>query len=161
MSHTQNVTERLWNTFALQPMQPDYDTHYTDFTFGGHLGFLGSLAIATSVNCPAPLATWTWELRANLAVNNGHGSTNTGFVILASGTAAGTTPYVDVSVTCAGTFTASVSTDKLWDVTETAYSSSVAPTVFPPQTAYRWYEMTTSGATAACSLTANGGSVSE
>ncbi len=38
MSHTQNVTERIWNPFALQPLEPDYDTHYTDFTFGGHLG---------------------------------------------------------------------------------------------------------------------------
>ena len=160
MSHTQNVTERIWNPFALQPLEPDYDTHYTDFTFGGHLGFLGSLAIVSTVNAPSPGATWTWELRANLSVNNGHGSTNSGYVVLASGTETGATTYKDVSVTCAGTFTASVSTDKLWAVTETGYSSSVAPTVFPPNTAYRWYEMTTSGATAACSITANGGSIS-
>lgn len=160
MSHTQNVTERIWNPFALQPLEPDYDTHYTDFTFGGHLGFLGSLAIVSTVNAPSPGATWTWELRANLSVNNGHGSTNSGYVVLASGTETGATSYKDVSVTCAGTFTASVSTDKLWAVTETAYSSSVAPTVFPPNTSYRWYEMTTSGATAACSITANGGSIS-
>jgi hypothetical protein len=160
MSHTQNVTERIWNPFATQPLEPDYDTHFTDFSFGGHLGFLGSLAIVSTVNAPSPGSAWTWELRANLAVNNGHGSTNSNYVVLASGTETGATTYKDVSVTCAGTFTASVSTDKLWDVTETAYSSSVAPTVFPPRTAYRWYEMTTSGATAACSITANGGSVS-
>jgi len=109
MSHTQNVTERIWNPFALQPLEPDYDTHYTDFTFGGHLGFLGSLAIVSTVNAPSPSATWTWELRANLSVNNGHGSTNSGYVVLASGTETGTTMYKDVSVTCAGTFTASVS----------------------------------------------------
>lgn len=160
MSHTQNITERIWNPFALQPLEPDYDTHFTDFLFGGHLGFLASLAIVSTVVAPSPGVTWTWQLRANLAVNNGHGSTNSGHVVLASGTEAGGTAYVDVSVTCGGTFTASVSTDILWDITETAYSSSVAPTIFPPPTAYRWYEMTTSGATAACSITANGGSIS-
>lgn len=159
MSHTQNVTERIWNPFAVQPLEPDYDTHSTDFTFGGHLGFLGSLAIATNVVAPSPGSAWTWELRANLAVNNGHGSTNSGYVVLASGSETGGTTYRDVSVTCAGTFTASVSTDKLWTITEAGFSSSTAPTQFPSLTSYTWNELTTSGATAACSITANGGSV--
>ena len=159
MSHTQNVTERLWNPFVIQPEEPDYDTHFTDFTFGGHLGFFGSLAIDGYINAPAPGATWTWELRANLVVNNGHGGTNTGYVVLASGTETGATGYKDVSVTCAGTFSASVSTDKLWTITEAGFSSSTAPTQFPSLTSYTWNELTTSGATAACSITANGGSV--
>jgi len=159
MSHTQNVTERIWNPFAVQPLEPDYDTHSTDFTFGGHLGFLGSLAIATNVVAPSPGSAWTWELRANLAVNNGHGSTNSGYVVLASGSETGGTTYRDVSVTCAGTFSASVSTDKLWTITEAGFSSSTAPTAFPSLTSYTWNELTTSGATAACSITANGGSV--
>jgi hypothetical protein len=159
MSHTQNVTERIWNPFAVQPLEPDYDTHSTDFTFGGHLGFLGSLAIATNVVAPSPGSAWSWELRANLAVNNGHGSTNSGYVVLASGSETGGTTYRDVSVTCAGTFTASVSTDKLWTITEAGFSSSTAPTAFPSLTSYTWNELTTSGATAACSITANGGSV--
>lgn len=159
MSHTQNVTERIWNPFAVQPLEPDYDTHSTDFTFGGHLGFLGSLAIATNVVAPSPGSAWSWELRANLAVNNGHGSTNSGYVVLASGSETGSTTYRDVSVTCAGTFSASVSTDKLWTITEAGFSSSTAPTAFPSLTSYTWNELTTSGATAACSITANGGSV--
>jgi len=159
MSHTQNVTERIWNPFAVQPLEPDYDTHFTNFTFGGHLGFLGSLAIATNVVAPSPGSAWTWELRANLAVNNGHGSTNSGYVVLASGSETGGTTYRDVSVTCAGTFSASVSTDKLWTITEAGFSSSTAPTAFPSLTSYTWNELTTSGATAACSITANGGSV--
>jgi hypothetical protein len=159
MSHTQNVTERIWNPFAVQPLEPDYDTHSTDFTFGGHLGFLGSLAIATNVVAPSPGSAWSWELRANLAVNNGHGSTNSGYVVLASGSETGSTTYRDVSVTCAGTFSASVSTDKLWTITEAGFSSSTAPTAFPSLTSYTWNELTTSGATAACSISANGGSV--
>ena len=160
MSHTQNVLARIYNPSVIAPFEPDYDTYNTDFTFSGHLGFLASLTIDDYRNQPVPLGTWTWELRGYVTVNNGHGLTNSQTVVIASGTEAGTTPYVDVSRTVSGTFTASVSTDKLWDITETGYSSSVAPTVFPPRTAYRWYEMTTSGATATCSLTVNGTSVS-
>jgi len=159
MSHTQNVLIRIWNPFAVQPLEPDYDTHYSGFTFGGHLGFSASLAIATSVVAPSPGSAWTWELRANITVNNGHGSTNTNYIVLASGSETGGTNYRDVSQTCAGTFTASVSTDKLWNFAEAAFSSSSAPTQFPSLTSVTWNEMTTSGATAACSLTAGGGSV--
>jgi hypothetical protein len=159
MSHTQNVLVRIWNPFATQPLEPDYDTHFTNFTFGGHLGFSGSLAIVSTVVAPSPGSAWTWELRANITVNNGHGSTNTSYVVLTSGSETGATTYKDVSQTVAGTFSASVSTDKLWDIAEAAFSSSSAPTQFPSLTSYTWYERTTTGATAACSLTAGGGSV--
>jgi hypothetical protein len=111
------------------------------------------------VVAPSPGSAWTWELRANITVNNGHGSTNTSYVVLTSGSETGATTYKDVSQTVAGTFSASVSTDKLWDIAEAAFSSSSAPTQFPSQTSYTWYERTTTGATAACSLTAGGGSV--
>jgi len=159
MSHTQNVLYRIWNPFATQPLEPDYDTHHTNFTFGGHLGFSASLTIATYINAPSPGSAWTWELRANITVNNGHGSSNTSYVVLTSGSETGATTYKDVSQTVAGTFSASVSTDKLWDIAEAAFSSSSAPTQFPSQTSYTWYERTTTGATAACSLSAGGGSV--
>lgn len=160
MSHTQNVLVRVWNPFAVQPEEPDYDQYFTDFTFGGHLGFSASLAIVTSIVAPSPGSAWTWELRANITVNNGHGSTNSSYVVLTSGSESGSTTYVDASATCAGDFSASVSVDKLWDIAEDSYSSSSAPTRFPSLTSYTWYEKTTSGATAACSLGAGGGSVS-
>ena len=138
MSHTQNVLVRIWNPFATQPLEPDYDTHFTNFTFGGHLGFSASLAIVSTVVAPSPGSAWTWELRANITVNNGHGSTNSSYTVLASGSETGATTYKDVSVTCAGTFSASVGVDKLWDVAEDSFSSSVAPTRFPSQTSYTW-----------------------
>ena len=159
MSHTQNVLVRIWNPFATQPLEPDYDTHFTNFTFGGHLGFSASLAIVSTVVAPSPGAAWTWELRANITVNNGHGSTNTSYTVLASGSETGATTYADASVTCAGTFSASVGVDKLWDIAEDSYSSSVAPTRFPSLTGYTWYERTTTSSTAACSLSAGGSSV--
>jgi hypothetical protein len=160
MSHTQNVQIRIWNPFAVQPEEPDYNTHYTNFTFGGHLGFSASLAIATNVVAASPGSAWTWELRANITVNNGHGSSSTSYKVLASGSETGGTTYKDVSATCAGDFSASVSTDKLWDIAEAGFSSSSAPTRFPSLTSYTWYELTTSGATAACSLSAGGSAVS-
>lgn len=160
MSHTQNVLVRIWNPFATQPQEPDYDTHFTNFTFGGHLGFSASLAIVTNVVAPSPGAAWTWELRANITVNNGHGSTNSSYTVLASGSETGATTYADASVTCAGTFSASVGVDKLWDIAEDSYSSSVAPTRFPSLTGYTWYERTTTSSTAACSLSAGASSVS-
>jgi hypothetical protein len=159
MSHTQNVLVRIWNPFATQPLEPDYDTHFTNFTFGGHLGFSASLAIAANVVAPSPGAAWTWELRANITVNNGHGSSNTSYTVLASGSETGSTTYADASATCAGTFSASVGVDKLWDIAEDSYSSSVAPTRFPSLTGYTWYERTTTSSTAACSLSAGGSSV--
>lgn len=160
MSHTQNVLYRIWNPFATQPLEPDYNTHHTNFTFGGHLGFSASLTIATYINAPSPGSAWTWELRANITVNNGHGSTATSYKVLASGSETGSTTYVDASATCAGDFSASVSVDKLWDIAENSFSSSSAPTRFPSLTSYTWYEKTTSGATAACSLSAGGSAVS-
>ena len=160
MSHTQNVLYRIWNPFATQPLEPDYDTHHTNFTFGGHLGFSASLTIATYINAPSPGSAWTWELRANITVNNGHGSSATSYKVLASGSETGGTNYKDVSATCAGDFSASVSVDKLWDIAEAGFPSSSAPTRFPSLTSYTWYERTTTGATAACSLSAGGSAVS-
>jgi len=160
MSHTQNVQVRIWNPFAVQPEEPDWNTHFTDFTFGGHLGFSASLAIVDYIVAPSPGSAWSWELRANITVNNGHGSSATSYKVLASGSETGGTTYRDVSATCAGDFSASVSTDKLWDIAEAGFSSSTAPTRFPSLTSYTWYELTTSGATAACSLSAGGSAVS-
>lgn len=160
MDYTEDVQIRVWNPNVIQPEDPTYETRKTNFTFGGHLGFSASLTIEAYPVAPVPLMPWTWQLRADIVVNNGHGSSTSGTVVLASGSELGITGYRDVGLTLSGTFSASVSTDKLWAVTETPYSSTSAPTRFPPTTAYRWYEMTTTGATASCALTANSGGVS-
>jgi len=159
MSHTQNVNVRIYNPSAVTPTEQTWQTNFTDFTFGGHLGFSGSLDVDVFRYQTTPMGPWSWEVGATITVSNGHGGSNTGFVVLSSANETSGTTYVDVSVTCAGTFTASVSVDKLWNITEAAFSSSSAPTQFPSLTSYTWYEMTTSGATAACSLTAGSGSV--
>jgi hypothetical protein len=159
MSHTQNVNVRIYNPSAITPEEVTWQTNFTDFTFGGHLGFSGSLKVDVFRYQTTPNGPWSWEVGATITVNNGHGSTNTGVVVLSSASETSGTSFVDVSVTCAGAFSASVSVDKLWNIAEAAFSSTSAPTQFPSLTSYTWYEMTTSGATAACSLSAGSGSV--
>ena len=134
MSHTQNVNVRIYNPSAVTPTEQTWQSNFTNFTFGGHLGFSGSLVITVNRYQTTPMGPWSWEVGATITVNNGHGSSNTGFVILSSANETSGTTFVDVSVTCAGTFTASVSTDKLWNIAEAAFSSSSAPTQFPSQT---------------------------
>lgn len=161
MSHTQNVAVRMWNPSAIVPPDQVWQYSATNFTFSGHLGFSASLAIGANVVQPGgPGTPWTWQLRANIIVNNGHGSTASNYVVISSATESGSTSFVDVTDTVAGAFTASVSVDKLWDIAESGYSSTIAPSQFPSTTSYTWYEKTTAGATASCSLTAGSGGVS-
>lgn len=155
-----NVKLRVWNTFATQNPEDAWDEYLTNWSFSGHLGFLVSCTITSSVVCPSPGAAWTYEVRANLSANNGHGTTVTSVVVLASGSPSGATNYVDVSTTANGSVSCSVSVDKLWDVAETAFSSTAAPTRFPAYTTYTWYEKTTDSATATATITIGGGSAS-
>jgi len=159
MDHTQDVTVTIVNPIGIVA-PPTWEDQYfdkrTEFTFSGHLGFSGQLSIVTytyGINT----TTWGWELRATVTVNNGHGATQTSTVTVGSGTS--TAYYVDASATYSGAFSASVGTDKLWDIAEAAFSSTTAPTQFPSQTSYTWYERSTVGSTATCSLSVGGSTV--
>lgn len=158
MDYTQDVQIRLFNPTAVIPPEIPTPDKWTNFTFSGHLGFSGQLQITTLIT-GTPSNPWSWELRANITVNNGHGATTTNYVILDSGTESFSTIYIDASATCAGSFSSSVGVDKLWDIAEVAFSSTSAPTQFPSQTSYTWYERSTVGSTATCSLSAGGSSI--
>jgi hypothetical protein len=159
MDHTQDVTITFINPIgiAIPPTWEDqYLDKYTDFTFSNHLGFSGSIAVdGTSYGINS--TTWGWDLKAVVTVNNGHGATQVTTVTIASGTS--TAYFAYGSATYAGAFSASVGTDKLWDVAEASFSSSVAPTRFPSLTSYTWYERSTVGSTATCSLSVGGSTV--
>ncbi len=159
MDHTQDVTITLENPIGILP-PPTWDgqlfSKKTNFTYSGHLGFSGQLTVeATRYGINA--TTWGWDLKAIVVVNNGHGTTQTTTVTIASGTS--TAYSVDASATYSGSFSASVGTDKLWDIAETAFSTTVAPTRFPAETSYTWYERSTVGSTATCSLSVGGSTV--
>ena len=159
-THSQGITIRIWNPSAVKPTDQTWQEMWTDWSIGGHLGFSASFTVASSATLTGgPGSSWNWQLKANITCNNGAGTTNSGTVVLASGTATGTTMYVDASTSVTGNLTCSQGTDKLWNITETGYSSTSAPTQCPPPTAYQQYEMTTLGAVATCSLSVNSGSV--
>lgn len=152
-AHTQDVAGRIHNPFV--PIDPDdqYVEYLTAFNFGGHLNF--SLTISPTIVVTAsttPGAPWSWEMRVGVVITNGHGTSTTSYAVITSATETGATAYVDVVRTYSATYSASVSVDRLWDITPTAYSVLTAPTVFPPVTAYRWYERTTESATATAAI---------
>jgi hypothetical protein len=153
-----NVMVYLHQPFLNIEPESIYDVYQTDWSFGGHLGFLVSCNITTYTYSPSPGSSWNWEVRANLSANNGHGTTATAVVVLASGTESSATAFKSVSTTANGTVSCSVSVDKLWDVAETSFSSTAAPTRYPAYTTYTWYEKTTASATATATITIGGGS---
>ena len=159
MDHTQDVLVTITNPIGILP-PPSWDGQLknkgTNFTFSGHLGFSGQLTIV-STRYGINATTWGWDLKATVVVSNGHGATQTTTVTVATGTS--TAYFVDAAATYAGSFSASVGTDKLWDIAEAAFSSSVAPTQFPSQTSYTWYERSTVGSTSTCSLSVGGSTV--
>ena len=159
MDHTQDVLETITNPIGILP-PPLWDGQLknkgTNFTFSGHLGFSGQLTIV-STRYGINATTWGWDLKATVVVSNGHGATQTTTGTVATGTS--TAYFVDAAATYAGSFSASVGTDKLWDIAEAAFRSSVAPTQFPSQTSYTWYERSTVGSTATCSLSVGGSTV--
>jgi hypothetical protein len=160
MSHTQNIRNRIWKPFFPIPPEAEINFCQTPFTFGGHVGFSGSVsfsAIGTSSGPGAP--TWSYTVTATVVVNNGHGNTASSNIIVGSGTLSSSVNYYDYAIDITGDFFAQVATDVLWDITEAPYSSTTAPAVFPPITSYRWYEMSTLSATASCSLSVNGTTV--
>jgi hypothetical protein len=159
MDYTQDVTVTLVNPIGIA-IPPTWEDQYLDkrtpFTFSGHLGFSGQISVSTYVY-GINSTTWGWELRAIVAVNNGHGATQTTTVTVGTGTS--TAYFANATATYAGAFSASVGVDKLWDIAEAAFSSSSAPTQFPSQTSYTWYERSTVGSTATCSLSVGGSTV--
>ena len=159
MDHTQDRALTLINPIGIA-IPPTWEDQYLDkgtpFTFSGHLGFSGQIAFSDytyGINS----TTWGWELRAIVTVVNGHGATQTTTVTVGTGTS--TAYFANATATYAGSFSASVGVDKLWDIAEAAFSSSSAPTQFPSQTSYTWYERSTVGSTATCSLSVGGTTV--
>lgn len=160
MSHTQNIKGRVWKPFFPIPPEAEIIACGTPFNFSGHVGFSGSVTFGASTTSSGPGApTWSYTVYATVIVNNGHGNTASSNITVGSGTLSSTVDYFDYAYDITGDFFAQVATDVLWDITETPYSTTTAPAVFPPVTSYRWYEMSTLSATASCSLSVNGTTV--
>ena len=152
-------------SYAIPPGYYEFE-RYADFQIGGHFGcnatITSQLFTTGSAQIPPPGINWTWQLRANVTVDNGHGVTNSATIVLASGTESNPndpaySPFTVQGVSVLGTFSFQCDSEILYDITE----SQPVPGVYlhPPYTVLNQHERSRVGGTATCSVTLNGQTV--
>ena len=121
----------------------------------GHMGWSGTWSMSMTNTARArPGNPWSYQILLSVSVSNGNGQTASNTIVVASGTP--TVDYLDISGTITGSWSASVNTNILWNISEAAYSISSAPTQFPPYTTYEVYEQAKPSATCTATLTLAG-----
>jgi len=126
-----------------------------DGSVDGHMGWSGTWSMSmTNTPRARPGNPWSYQILLSVSVSNGNGQTASNTIVVASGTP--TVDYLDISGTITGSWSASVNTNILWNISEAAYSISSAPTQFPPYTTYEVYEQAKPSATCTATLTLAG-----
>ena len=126
-----------------------------DGSIDGHMGWSGTWSMSmTNTPRARPGNPWSYQILLSVSVSNGNGQTASNTIVVASGTP--TVDYLDISGTITGSWSASVNTNILWNISEAAYSISSAPTQFPPYTTYEVYEQAKPSATCTATLTVAG-----
>lgn len=126
-----------------------------DGSINGHMGWSGTWSMSmTNTPRARPGNPWSYQILLSVSVANGNGQTASNTIVVTSGTP--TVDYLDISGTITGSWSASVNTNILWNITEAAYSISSAPTQFPPYTTYEVYEQAKPSATCSATLTLAG-----
>ena len=138
---------------AIIPPGTYIQTSNFDFTLGGHYGCSARVrSFIVKTQPGGPLTPWNWYLYARVTVNNGHGATNTGDILLNSQTGIPAGTFSNVTGSMSGSFHFEVPSDIKYDVTETA--TTVLD--YPLYTTYKQYERSTVGGTALCQVTISG-----
>lgn len=161
-----DVKAKLTDQSYARP-SPYYEfERYADFNIGGHYGCSASITtqLYTTGSFPFPPPfglAWSWQIRAIVTVDNGHGVSTTQTIVLKSGTNYGPfdplyTPFVVETISVAGTFSFSVGSEILYDITESQPGGAY---LHPPYTVLNQYERSRVGTTAICSVTLNGQTV--
>jgi hypothetical protein len=160
-----DIYGKLWDGSYAKPPETYEFERYADFTIGGHFGcsvtITSQLFTTGSAQIPPPGIDWTWQLRAIVTVDNGHGVTNTQTLVLLSGTESNPndplySPSTIQGISVAGTFSFSVGSEILYDITESQPGGAY---LHPPYTVLNQYERSLVGSTATCSVTLNGQTV--
>jgi len=126
-----------------------------DGSVNGHMGWSGTWSMSMTNTARArPGNPWSYQILLSVSVANGNGQTASNTIVVTSGTP--TADYLDISGTITGSWSASVNTNILWNISEAAYSISSAPTQFPPYTTYEVYEQAKPSATCTATLTLAG-----
>jgi hypothetical protein len=152
-------------SFAIPPEYYEFE-RYANFEIGGHFGCFATITselfVTGSAQIPPPGIDWTWQLRANVTVDNGHGVTNTQTLVLSAGTESNPNDPAYVSsvvegISVAGTFSFSCDSEILYDITES--QPLIGQYLHPPYTVLHQFERSKVGGTATCSVTINGQTV--
>ena len=161
-----DIYAKLWDGSYAKPPETYEFERYANFQIGGHFGcnatITTQLFTTGSATVPPPGTNWSWQLRANVTVDNGHGTTNSGTIVLASGTELnpndpGYSPFTIEGISVSGTFSFSCDSEILYDITESQPIAGVH--LHPPYTRYDQYERSRVGGVATCSVTLNGQTV--
>ena len=151
-------------SFAIPPEYYEFERG-ANITLGGHFGCQATITTqfftTGSAQIPPPGINWTWQIRAIVTVDNGHGQTNTQTLVLLAGTELNPNdpayvPFTVEGIAVAGTFNFSCDSEIMYDITE---SQPGPDFLHPPYTVLNQYERSLVGGTATCSVTLNGQTV--
>ena len=144
-----------WTVYPINLIPAILQVGKVNGSIDGHMGWSGTWSMSmTNTVRSRPGNPWSYQILLSVSVANGNGQTASNTVVVASGTP--TVDYLDLSGTITGSWSASVATNILWNVTEASYSISSAPTQFPPYTTYQVYEQAKPAATCTATLTLAG-----
>lgn len=166
MDYSFSVANRMYQPGFPTPPEAEYTFKNHTLTMSGHLGFSATVTIhsTTLPNSTDPPhlggynygAPWKWKIYATINCNNGHGvNTSVNVDLFTDNSVSVSTNFVDWASTISGSLSCSVGTDVLWDINVTGQSEPppITTVIWPPTTAYRWYERSTTGSTAVTTLT--------
>lgn len=151
-------------SYAIPPEYYEFERG-ANITLGGHFGCQATIQTqfftTGSAQIPPPGINWTWQIRANVTVDNGHGVTNSATFVLLSGTELNPNdpayvPFTVEGIAVSGTFSFSCDSEIMYDITE---SQPGPDYLHPPYTVLNQYERSLVGGTATCSVTLNGQTV--
>ena len=154
-----NYQFRAYNpTTAFPPLDQTWNSYKTNWQFSGHLGFSANCTWTEVITQPGgPGTAWNIYLYLRVVSNNGAGVTTTQDILIYSNLAiSAATNFIDYGGSISGNHSASVGTDVLWDITETADTTIYQYAVNPRYTTYNWYEKATVGSTAVITTTVTG-----
>jgi hypothetical protein len=152
-----NYNRRVFDPTGLLPPGSYMQNTQFDFTIGGHYGCSARVRDIITYSQPGgPGTPWSWSLLARITVNNGHGASTTGDILLANGGPFAPGSFATISLgSISGTFYYEVPSDIKYDVNETA----TAVLDYPLYTTYKQYERSTVGGTALSRITISGNTV--
>jgi len=144
-----------WTVYPINLIPAILQVGKVNGSIDGHMGWSGTWSMSmTNTVRSRPGNPWSYQILLSVSVANGNGQTASNTIVVTSGTP--TVDFLDISGTITGSWSASVNTNILWNISEAAYSISSAPTQFPPYTTYEVYEQAKPSATCTATLTLAG-----